>query len=176
VEELASAGVQYVVTGSVAASAWTGAEASPPGDFDIAPELSAENLARLAALLDRCGARPAHRPEWKRTLSPEECARWRPRPATAEQLDHLLETPWGLLDVVPRISLEYDRLMERATPVDAWGFRVWVAHPEDLLETLRPDRHVKHRRRWGALVAACQIAAGGGVPRALDVVARPETR
>ena len=164
VEALAAAGVRYVVTGSVAARAWTGRQDAPPGDLDIVPELSAENLVRLAALLDRCHARPVHRPDWKRTLSPEECARWRPAPATAEQLDHQLTTPWGLLDVVPRISGEYDRLAERAARVEAWGVPVLVAHPDDLLATLRPDVQVKHRDRLPALEAARRRAMEGESP------------
>jgi hypothetical protein len=164
VEALASAGVRYVITGSVAAYAWTGHAEPPPGDLDIAPELSAENLSRLAALLARCGARPVHRPDWKRTLSPEECARWRPEPATAAQLDHQLVTPWGLLDVVPKISGEYERLIERAAPVKAWGFRVALAHPEDLRATIQPDRQEKHRARTAILAEACERAARGAGP------------
>ena len=161
------AGVRYVITGSVAAWAWTGAAETEPGDLDIAPELSDENLASLAALLDGCGARPVHRPDWKRSLSPEACAAWRPHPATAEQLDHQLETPWGLLDVVPRISGEYIRLIEGAASIEAWGHRVLIAHPEALLATLRPDRAEKHRRREAVLATALARAATGVGPRGL---------
>jgi len=167
IEALELARVQYVITGSVAAWAWTGTAEATPGDLDIAPELSHQNLASLATLLDRCGARPVHRPDWKRSLSREACAAWRPHPATAEQLDHQLETPWGLLDVVPRISGEFARLVERAATLDAWGHRVRVAHPEDLLATLRPDRAEKHQRREAALVAALARAATGARPAGL---------
>lgn len=170
VKALASAGVRYVITGSVAAAAWTGATDPPPGDLDIVPELSAENLSRLAALLERTGARPVHRPDWKRTLGPDECARWRPVPATAEQLDHQLMTSWGLLDVVPRISGDFDRLVGNAVPVDAWGHDVLVAHPADLLATLRPEREAKHRLREASLAAARARASAGGRPVSLAAV------
>jgi hypothetical protein len=165
--------VRSVITGSVAAAAWAGGFESPPGDLDIAPDLSTVNLERLAALLERSGARPVHRPDWKRTLSPEACAAWRPWPATAEQLDHQLTTPWGLLDVVPRISGEYSRLLPRASAVDAWGASVLIAHPEDLLATLRPDREPKHRRREPILRAALERAASGRSPIALTALAIP---
>jgi len=167
VAALEAAGVRYVVTGSVAAAAWMGAAETPPGDLDIVPELSRENLSRLAAFLGQCQARPVHRPDWKRTLSPEECARWRPQPATAQQLDHQLETPWGLLDVVPEISGAFAHLVLRAAPADAWGIEVRIAHPEDLIATLRPDREEKHRRRQAGLAAARARAAAGARPAGL---------
>ena len=167
VAALDAVGVRYVVTGSVAAAAWIGVAEAPPGDLDIAPELSPENLSRLAALLDRCQARPVHRPDWKRTLSPEACAAWRPHPATAQQLDHQLETPWGLLDVVPEISGSFAHLVLRAAPADAWGIEVRIAHPEDLLATLRPDREEKHRRRQAGLTVARDRAAAGAHPAGL---------
>lgn len=82
VTALARAQVRYVLTGSVAAAAWTG-RAGEPGDLDIAPDLEPGHLARLARLLAALQARPVHRPEWKRTLSPEACSRWRPNPPPA---------------------------------------------------------------------------------------------
>ena len=167
-EALAASSVRYVLTGSIAAAAWAGETSDPPGDLDIVPEISADNLNSLGALLTRCGARPVHRPDWKRTLSPEECARWKPEPATAEQLDHQLETPWGLLDVVPLVSGEYVALARRAVPFTAWGVEIFVADPEDLIATIRTDTQEKRRRREPVLAAQLACARAGGRPRGLE--------
>jgi hypothetical protein len=170
VRALADARVRYVLTGSLAAAAWAGPPPAPIGDFDLAPDLAPDNLARLAALLAACGARPVHRPDWKRGLDLEAIARWRPEPATPEQLDHQLVTPWGLLDVVPTLSGAFEALALRAVPSRGWGITVSIAHPEDLRATLRPDREAKHRAREAAIDAAVARAAAGGRPHPLDVL------
>ena len=167
VDGLAAAEVRYVITGSVAAVAWTELVLTP-GDLDIGPDLGPDTLARLAALLASGSARPVHRPDWKRTLSPEECERWRPDPATPEQLDHQLHTPHGLLDVVPSIAGSFIELMPRARHAHAWGVEVALAHPADLLATMRPDREAKHRVRLAALEQSALDAASGARPRDLD--------
>lgn len=168
VRVLSEAGVRYVLTGSVAAAAWTGPPFATFGDFDLAPDLAPDNLARLATLLAGCGAKPVYRPDWKRGLDPEAIARWRPEPPTPEQLDHQLVTPWGLLDVVPAVSGAYADLLPRAVPSRAWGITVAIAHPADLLATLRPDSAPKHRAREAALLDAVARAAAGGRPHPLD--------
>ena len=61
--------------------------------------------------------------------------------------------------------------MARAVPADAWGVVVLIAHPGDLLATLRPDREAKHRRREAILGAALERAASGGVPAGLATLA-----
>lgn len=169
---LARAQVRFVLTGSVAAAAWTG-RAGELGDLDIAPDLEPGNLARLARLLAALQARPVHRPEWKRTLSPEACSRWRPDPPTEEQLDHQLATAWGPLDVLPRRSGEYAMLTLRGHTVRARGVEVRVADPDDLIATLRPDREAKHRRRLDEL-RALRRQRPAASPRGLEFLTAEE--
>jgi hypothetical protein len=149
VRDLAAAGVRYVMTGSSAASHYVAIDA--PADFDMTPECSADNLARLASCLARWGARPVSRPDWKRTLSPEAAAAWRPFPAEEAQLDHQMSTPHGLFDVVPRVAGSFEHLMRRARVMSLFGVDVFIAHPDDLLATLRADVLEKHRMRAAAL-------------------------
>lgn len=117
-----------------------------PRDLDIAPDLSEDNLERLAALLERWQAKPVHEPSWPESLSPEECAAWTPNPATPGRLDHLLLTTLGRLDVVPWRSGWYLDLIRRAVELEIAGSRVPVAHPDDLIATL-DLRSEKHRDR-----------------------------
>ena len=148
---LADAEVDYVLTGSVAATAY-GINVEPR-DFDVAPDAAPANLHRLAALLRAWDARPQHDPDWPESISPDDAERWHPYPATAEQLDHLLVTPHGLLDVVPWRSRRYEDLSRRALVLEADGLRVLVAHPDDLIATLRLNKP-KHRERIPHLEAA----------------------
>jgi hypothetical protein len=142
--DLGIAGVRYVVTGSVAAAAYQ--VPVEPRDFDIAPELGPENLARLAELLRRWRAKPVSDPGWPKSLSPEECERWAPEPSTVENLDHLFTTPSGLFDVVPSRSGAYQDLMARAMAMAFEEYTLWIAHPSDLISELRMDK-VKHQTR-----------------------------
>jgi hypothetical protein len=144
VRALDAAGVRYVLTGSVAAAVH--GVPVEPRDFDIAPDLAAGNLARLAGLLARWAAKPIHDPGWPDSLSPEECERWLPHPPTPGQLDHLLTTPLGLFDVVPWRSGWYLDLVCQALERDIEGIPVRVAHPDDLIATLKMDRE-KHQSR-----------------------------
>ena len=162
-EGLKRAGVTHVLTGSVAAAAW--GVAVDPGDLDIAPELSAENLERLASLLEEWEARPHRFPasEWVAAPSAEECDAWRPIPATPEQLDQLLVTPHGLLDVVPRIAGAYDWLRPRAMARELHGLRVAVARPDDLIAPMRIGRKAKHRARIRHLLEAAEALRRGDV-------------
>lgn len=148
VRALGEADIRCVLTGSVAARAW--GVPCEPRDFDAAPELSAENLAQLAELLGAWGARPHYDPAWPQ-VTPEQCANWTPEPPTAENLDHLFETAFGLFDVVPARSGDYADLAPRAVSVEG----VLVAHPRDLLRTLRPERE-KHRERSLQLTELCE--------------------
>ena len=162
---LGHAQVRYVLTGSVAAAAY--GVAVEPRDFDIAPDLAPENLSRLAGLLADWGAKPQHIPNWDRSLTPAECAAWQPFPATPENLDHLLVTPHGLLDVVPAVSGSYAELRQRALRTRAYGFEVFVAHPSDLIATMRP-RAPKHEERLPALFDALDRVAAGDTAIALE--------
>jgi hypothetical protein len=158
--------VRYVLTGSLAAAMY-GVPVTPR-DFDIAPELSSANLQRLAELLAAWNAQPLHIPNWAGSLSPEECALWRPDPPTEQHLDHLLLTPFGLFDVVPHISGDYATLIERAFCVQTYGVDVWVAHPNDLLATMQPDKVKKHTERLPFMLEAQASVAHGARPVPLE--------
>lgn len=145
------AGVEFVLTGSVAAAAY-GAPAEP-NDLDIAPAPGPGNLARLAELLGAWGAKPRFDPDWPH-MSEEDCERWTPEPATADNLDHLYETPHGLFDVVPWRSGTYEELAPRALEAPFEGRRVLVAAPCDLLPHLRLHKE-KHRLRAPHLQELC---------------------
>jgi hypothetical protein len=55
-QELRDGGVRFVLTGSVAAVAY-GVPVNP-GDLDVAPDLAADNLERLAAVVAAWDAKP----------------------------------------------------------------------------------------------------------------------
>jgi hypothetical protein len=117
-----------------------------PRDFDIVPDLHPENLTRLADLLRRWDAEPKHDPQWPESLTVEECARWTPDPPTPENLDHLMVTPHGLFDVVPTRAMPYDDLIRRALPVAFEKWTILIAHPADLIATMRMHK-AKHQAR-----------------------------
>lgn len=158
VEALRAAEVRYVLTGSVAAAVH-GAPVEPR-DFDIAPDLAADNLARLAGVLADWGAKPIHDPRWPETLTPEECEQWTPEPPTPGQLDRLLTTPVGLFDVVPWRSGWYLDLVVRALERNVEGILVKVAHPVDLMATLKMDQD-KHRARRPYLEERLSLGSPG---------------
>ena len=142
--ELGATGLLYVLTGSVAAAAY--GVPGEPRDLDVAPELSPENLSRLADVLRRWDAKPVHDPDWPGGPTREECERWRPDPPTSEQLDHLFASPYGLFDVVPARSGAYADLVPRALPISFEGVTILVAHPADLIAAMRSHK-TKHQVR-----------------------------
>ena len=138
--------VQFVVFGSGGAVAW-GAQLTP-GDLDVCPALDEDNLRRLVAVLQEVDARPRHIPNWN-TL--EDVERWRPEPLTEAQLDHLFETRFGDLDIVPRPygpsgaddRFDFAALDARATTTSALGMPVRVAGLEDLVASKMSRRRPK---------------------------------
>jgi alpha-mannosidase len=155
--------VRYVLTGSVALQVY-GIDIGAPGDLDITPALDPENLARLtAALLDMEAAldpdglvghwetHPDGERKWVvDQLTPEiraSRAAWRPDPADAGTMDHLFLTRHGNFDVVPDLSGQYDRLIQRAVQTIAFGQMIWVAHIDDLLAALTVPRRKKDAAR-----------------------------
>jgi hypothetical protein len=163
--------VEWLLAGSAAALAWwPGPWPYLPGDLDIVPERSAENFVRLAAVLRELAARPRHHPRWSQSPSLEACAAWRPEPPTEQNLDHLFETSFGPLDVVPRRAGLYEDLLPRCGLVVVRGLKVPVAHPEDLAATLRPAQ-AKHRTRSDLINAIRARAVRGEGPVGL----RPPT-
>ena len=125
-------GVRYLVTGSVAAMLH--GVALEPGDLDITPALDHDNLVRLARVLEMIDAQQdPHAPfgDWEvgvdgeqrwieREPTPEDIAArasWKPQPGDPSSFDHLLQSRYGAIDIVPRVSGSYDELMPQAVRV-----------------------------------------------------------
>jgi hypothetical protein len=155
-------GVQYVVTGSVAALL-LGVELEP-GDLDVTPASERENLERLVRALADLDARQYPDEPFGRwttaddgerrwvTFEPTEADRqareaWRPDPGDLDSFDHLLWTRLGTLDVVPEVAGRYDDLGERAVTVEVDGLEVAVESIGDQLATLTVPRREKDRQR-----------------------------
>ena len=68
-------------------------------------------------------------------------------PTDIAAFDHLLQTRLGTLDVVPEIAGTYEKLRDRALPVDLEGRTVWVESVADQLATLTVPRRGKDRDR-----------------------------
>ena len=149
--------VQYVITGSVAALAH-GVELSP-GDLDIAPALTPQNLAALASFLAELGAKPKHVPTWQQGPSREACERWLAQPATETNLDHRFVTRYGELDVVPRLAGTYDQLISRAVHMTAFELPILVAHLDDLISLCE---------RWGRGTDQARLPALNALRSGLD--------
>lgn len=153
--------MRFVVAGSVAVASY-GVDLDP-GDLDIVPETSGENLRRLAQALTDLEAQPLgpfgswtrrETGEWKwapRPTSERELAEWAADPGDVDSFDHLFVTRLGNLDVVPRIAGDYDRLAGRAVPKSSHGVLVPVAHVDELLARLTIPRREKDRDRVRAL-------------------------
>jgi hypothetical protein len=158
--------VKFVVVGSVA-SKLHGVDLEP-GDLDVVPEMSRDNLVNLVAALEYIEAShsaPHRIGQWQvledgehhwtsREATVEERDRRTagvPHPADLANLDDLFHTKHGNLDVVPAIAGEYGELMKRSTPVDVSGAGVQVAHIDDLLSALTIPRRSKYIQRVFAL-------------------------
>lgn len=120
--------VEYVLSGSTAIQAW-GVEVGTPGDVDIVPETSRENLERLVDAL--CHLDAVSWPVtgcWIRddggeldgeVLSPKD-ARYGmrlPPPDSSDisTFDSMYDTMHGDFDIVPQIAGTYDELVGRAS-------------------------------------------------------------
>jgi hypothetical protein len=161
-------GVDYVVTGSVAALLC--GVSVRPGDLDVTPSLDRENLERLAKALVELGARQYPEAPFGRwetgddgerswvTFEPTDVDRakraaWRPDPDDPASFDHLLATVHGALDVVPEIAGAYEDLRARAARVEVEGVQVWVEAISDQLATLTVPRRARDVERVRALRA-----------------------
>jgi len=144
-------GVAFVVTGSVAAAAH-GTPGVAPADLDIVPATDPANLARLAEALAALGSEPpTETGEWQTDAAGEHM--WvrdgierAPRPLDPddpETFDHPFATPFGSLDVVPRIAGTHDELRRRASRLPVAGREAWVAHPIDILAGMTAPRRPK---------------------------------
>jgi hypothetical protein len=159
-------GVEYVVTGSVAALL-LGVDLEP-GDLDVTPARERENLERLAqALSDLEACQYPEEPfgrwttdengerRWA-TFGPTDADRqaraaWQPDLGDVDSFDHLFRTRLGSLDVVPEIAGSYDELRGRAEIVKVDGRVVAVESIGDQLTTLTVPRREKDRQRVTAL-------------------------
>lgn len=123
-EVLANHDVEYVLVGSVAIQAW-GVDVALPGDLDIVPMASRDNLSRLDAALrdmraeswpvtgrwftDERGER-----EWE-NLAPDDPEYMKrlstPNPEEVSTFDSMYSTIHGDFDIVPTLAGTYDKLV-----------------------------------------------------------------
>ena len=164
--------MRYILVGSVAASLY-GVDLQP-GDLDIAPALATRNLKNLTSLLLELEAKPSTSGHWEpqpdgekrwkedeTALDVEKRTNWTPNPNEVASFDYLFFTRFGNFDVVPELANPFERLKERAVPVDAHGQEVRVAHPDDLLSTLTVPRRRKDTARVQQLREVQRLRAEG---------------
>lgn len=129
-----------------------------PGDLDIVPSLTAENLTRLAMVIAEVGGIPESLGSWSvdpngelqwqtDSTDPADLARWRPDPLDPDSFDHRFLSRLGDFDVVPRLAGEFSVLDESAKDVLVDGFVVRIASIEELLSTLTVPRRPKDAER-----------------------------
>lgn len=166
IQALVSHRIEYVVVGSAAAKLY--GVALQPRDFDIVPALEKENLTRLGALLLELEASLPDDEEIGRwevqadgehkwvsrkatTAERRDRANWSPNPDDVASLDHLMNTRYGNLDIVPMVTGGYLMLRERAVPMTFGGHETWVANVDDLLAALTVARQPRYVDRVRAL-------------------------
>ncbi|MFJ8962312.1 hypothetical protein ACIRG5_23265 [Lentzea sp. NPDC102401] len=124
-----------------------------PNDLDVVPSPDPANLRRVADLLLRLDAVPAHDPSWRNGLTVEQCRAWRPDPVTLEQLDHLFVTRLGMVDVPPTLTGTYAQLKEGASRMELAGLPVWVCDPREVLDRVPDPPRAKDLARAEAYAA-----------------------
>jgi hypothetical protein len=127
-------GVRWVLSGSLVLVAY--GATLVPGDLDVTPALDEGNLEAIADLAADVDAIPLHDPEWSKCPPIEWHYAWEPRPATVENLDHLLVTDVGLLDIVPRLCGTYEELVPGSRQLEVGGHSIRVADPRTVLDRL----------------------------------------
>lgn len=140
--------IRWIMTGSTVLAAYSSDLC--PNDLDVTPALDAQNLRRVAALLVELDALPMHNPNWDKGTV-EQCYAWRPKPANEEQLDHLLVTRLGMLDIVPRLCGTYEELMQHAIRIDAFGYEILMCDPHEVLRKMPERPRRKDERRAAQL-------------------------
>jgi len=121
-----------------------------PNDLDVVPDLAPDNLGRLAGCLSELQAVAAYLEGWggaRGTL--QACRDWRPSPATADHLDWLLVTRFGMLDIVVAKAEPYDILMQGASHYLAAGVPYMACDPRRVLAALEGRTRAKDRARAG---------------------------
>jgi hypothetical protein len=88
------------------------------------------------------------------------------QPATEQNLDHLLVTRLGMVDLPPRLCGTYDELVGRTTPVEIGGVPVRVCALVEVLGRLQGRTRAKdvaRARRYRELRGAT-VAEPAGLP------------
>ena len=141
-------GVRWVLTGSLVLIAH--GATFVPGDLDITPALDEANLDAIADLAADVNAVPLHDPQWSKSPPIEWHYKWQPRPATVENLDHLMVTDVGLLDIVPALCGTYEELAPGAASLEVGGHNIRVVDPRTVLDRLdgrsRPKDLIRQRQ------------------------------
>ena len=138
--------MDWVLCGSYVLKLY-GADLSP-NDLDVVPDLAPDNLERLAGCIETLDTVAAYMENWEHPRNtPEACAAWTPRPATPENLDWLLVTPLGMLDIVIENAAPYDELMDGATKFASAGTSFWTCDPKCVLRALETRTRKKDKER-----------------------------
>lgn len=147
VAALARHQVEWVLIGSQVLALY-GADLVP-NDLDVLPELSPTNLQRLAECLNELGAVAAYLDGWggvRGTL--DACQDWTPEPATKENLDWLMVTPLGMLDVVIAFATEpYEQALRTSHQMMIGTTSVAVCDPRRVLVSLEKRSRTKDQTR-----------------------------
>lgn len=141
---LAEHGVRYVLVGGIAAT--LRGSPSMTYDIDVAPELSGDNLERLAAALRDLGA--------VRYTEPEEDI----AAPHAEEMSARVEqfaSPIGYIDVLRELRAigGYERLIEAAELIEVAGTSVYVAALDDIIASKEAAGRPKDLAQLPALYA-----------------------
>lgn len=146
INALAEFDVAWVLCGSQVL-ALHGAKLTP-NDLDVVPDLAPDNLERLANCVAKLDAVAAYLDGWGGARGTyEACLDWRPDPPTAEHLDWLLVTRFGMLDIVIDNADPYDVLMSDATQMTTGKTPYWACTPQRVLNALKPRNRKKDLER-----------------------------
>lgn len=119
-----------------------------PNDLDVVPDLSPENLQRLATCLASLAPVAAYFENWDDPRNtPAHCIARRLAPATPEALDWLWVTEWGMLDIVIEHADPYTILMSDATHHIIDGIPFHACRPERVLRALETRNRKKDLTR-----------------------------
>lgn len=140
--------VEWVMVGSQVLALY-GANFQP-NDLDVLPKLTDDNLKRVAACLSELRATKAYLDGWggeRGTL--DACIGWTPDPATAENLDWLMVTPLGMLDIVIAFASEpYEVAIAYSEKRKIGDAVVSVCDPRRVLVALEARSRTKDAERW----------------------------
>lgn len=146
IDALAQHGVRWVMCGSQVLKFY-GAEIAP-NDLDVVPDLTPANLKRVATCLKSLDAVAAFLDGWGGARgSYAACQNWQPNPPTAEHLDWLYVTQFGMLDIVIEKAEPYASLMDGASEMLISGHSVSVCDPRRVLKALEPRQRKKDAAR-----------------------------